>query len=357
MRSTVDLNQKAAGDAFGLKIESSEPVVVQEVVYDKTYSAGYDSFGLYSLPVVEAEEEVAVEEQELAEPVKDFVLVKEEIVSASRFKESVSAGLEKVVKYSYEFNGFDVFAWHFNYVAEDSASKALGSALSGGLFKILEVGPAEIRGTTAHYFVSEKSEGYFWLSGNDLYVFIAAKGEHDIALGLGEMFVAGTPPAKEKAGLSTILLVLLALIVLIFVVRRLFKRSPKEEEAAAWAEMIPSAKPEKKIEKAKPKQKKPAKKKHKKAEEEKPEAKLSDKKEKQKKKPAKKKHKKEEKKKEKKHEEKKAEKEKKGPKISIKEIPRDKLTAQDLLDQVEDIPEYEDVFRHVDREFREIKPK
>jgi hypothetical protein len=47
----------------------------------------------------------------------------------------------------------------------------------------------------------------------------------------------------------------------------------------------------------------------------------------------------------------------KKQKISIKEIPHDKLTAQDILDELEEIPDYEDVFRHVNRDQEEIKPK
>ncbi|MFC1742114.1 hypothetical protein ACFL3V_06270, partial [Nanoarchaeota archaeon] len=44
-------------------------------------------------------------------------------------------------------------------------------------------------------------------------------------------------------------------------------------------------------------------------------------------------------------------------KVSITEKPKEKMTAQDILDQLDDIPEYEDVFRHVNRDHEEIKPK
>ncbi|MBW2997066.1 hypothetical protein KY349_01855, partial [Candidatus Woesearchaeota archaeon] len=252
MRSTVDIAGKAVeGKLFGINVKSSEPVVVQEFIYDKSYSAGHGDFGVASLPVAEpGVVEVDVEDFVPA-PTDEFKLMKEDVVSPSKFKDSVSDDLQKVVKYSYEFEGSPVVAWRFSYGDHDSAADALGAALSGDLFKLLEVGPAEIDGFDANYFAAEKSGGYFWLNRDDLYVFVGSKDDQQAVFGLADMFASSAPQQEKGTGLSTILLIIIGLIVLVFIIRSVFRKEPEEEEAV-WEEVIPSAKPKMKEEVKKP---------------------------------------------------------------------------------------------------------
>ena len=359
VRSTVDIAGRAVkGKLFGFKVQSSEPVVMQEFVYDKAYSAGHGNFGM-ALPVEEPEVvEVGVDEL-VPPPVGDYRLVKEEVVSASKFAESVSAGLEGVVKYSYEFEGSPVIAWRFSYGDDDYAYDALGAALSGDLFRLLEVGPALLAGLDANYFSAEKSAGYFWLNGKDLYVFVGEKDDQTAVFGLAEMFASSAPQDSPGMSLWNILLIIIGLIVLVFIIRSVFRKEPEEDEFD-WEETIPSAEP---VKKKKSARKKPAKRAEKKKTEAKKQEPEERKEEAQEKKTVKKKHvKRKPAKKPKPAEDKKEEDEekpeqRKEPKITVKEIPPERLTAQDILDQLDDIPDYEDVFRHVNRDHEEIKPK
>lgn len=357
MRSTVDIAGRAVeSKLFGMKVESSEPVVLQEFMYDRQHSAGYDSFGI-PLPVDEPEVVEVDVDDFVPPPVRDYRLVKEEVVAVSSFKEPVADGLQDVVKYSYEFEGSSVVAWRFSYGGEDSAADALGAALSGELFRLLEVGPSQIAGSDANYFAAEKSGGYFWLNSNDLYVFVGGKDDQNAVFGLAEMFASSAPMEEKGKSLSTILLIIIGLIVLVFIVRSVFRKTPGEEDTL-WDDSIPSAMPAEKQPR-----KKTVKRKARPAKKPGPEEKEGQKEETKEKRPVKRKKtlpkpaKKQEKGPEPEEEKEEKPKEKKGPQITVREIPSERLTAQDILDQLDDIPDYEDVFRHVNREHEEIKPK
>ncbi|MBN1544934.1 hypothetical protein JW898_05750 [Candidatus Woesearchaeota archaeon] len=399
MRSTIDLNKRVIeGVQFGMQLRSTEPVVARQVTYNQKQSSGYSQFGMV-IPVDEKEaaEEGLIEDKAPAPETRSegYALQKEEVVATSRFKERIAAGMSSAAKYTYDKEGLTVVAWALRYSDPKAVSKALSAALGGEMFTLLEVRPDYVSGLPAHSFVAEKSEGYMWTSGDYLYIIVAADAAD--AYGLAESFVSGNvPAARKKTGLGTIIIVLAALIVLIFFVRWVFRRSPADaEERAAWEDVIPSAKPKtkkpvKKKESAKKeetaksvkkdapaKKEKPARKEekdrqeesHKKddhkrrAEDHKPEKKHEDRSAKEERRPE---HKKEERGQEEKKEEHKKEEHKKEDtakktdkvkEISIREIPREKMTAQDLLDQMEEIPEYEDVFRHVNRDQEEIKQK
>jgi hypothetical protein len=381
MRTTVDLDLLAVSDKpFGLAVISSEPVVMKQVVYDSTHSAGH---GYYGLKFIVPAEEETVDEDEPApveeEPAVEYELVKEDSVPVSKFKGPVTDGLVSVTKSSYDYDGSDLLVWRFSYDDDRSASSALNAVLSGGLFKLLEVSPSLISGFASHEFVSTKSEGYVWQNSSDVYLSVAPRGDKDLALGLSESLVPQSP-ASEKSSLGSILLIIIALVLLVIVIRWLFRHKPDEEDDD-WEELIPSAKPRTRKPVPKEKPVKKAKKAAPKKEEKKPK-KEDDKKEEKKQEPEEK-EKQDDKKKDKEQkpddnkEEKQDDKKKPAKKsrpaakkqdtdskeekdskhISIKEIPRDQLTAQHILDHLDEIPEYEDVFRHVNRDHEEIKPK
>ncbi|MBW2972029.1 hypothetical protein KY359_03255 [Candidatus Woesearchaeota archaeon] len=361
MRSTIDLNSHAvAGKPFGMRLSSTEPVVAKLVVYDQTTSAGY---GYYGAAMLEAEEEETAETpgetsaDETQAVTEKFTLSMEEVVATSRFNEKMQAGMAEARKYTYDYDGSSLLVWQFRYSDAKAASKALSAALSGELFTILEVGPEYIAGDDAHYFVSDKSEGYIVLSGNDVLVFVASRGDGELAYELAEMYASGTQPKRPPTGIGTILIVLAALIVLIIFIRWVFRKTPEEieQDKSVWEDVIPSAKPAQKkgprkspVRQQKPRKKKPAKEHPEKEEHKKDHPKREEKKEE---------HKKEHPEKEPKKDEGRKDFPKKVKSISIKEIPRDRMTAQDILDNLEEIPEYEDVFRHVNREQEEIKQK
>ncbi|MBU2561331.1 MAG: hypothetical protein KKD17_03460 [Nanoarchaeota archaeon] len=381
MRSTIDLNKRAViGMQFGMQIKSTEPVVARQVTYNQKQSSGYSQFGA----VIPAKEKAEVVEETLPEEeapearAEGYTLQKEEVVAPSRFKEKIAAGMSSAAKYTYDKDGQTVVAWMLRYSDTKAVSKALSAALGGEMFTLLEVRPDYVRGLPAHSFIAEKSEGYMWTGGNDLYVTVAADAED--AYGLAELFASGNAPlTKERTGLGTIIVVLAALIALIFFVRWVFRRTPEEaaEEKSAWEDVIPSAKPKTKKPAKKesaPKKAVPAKKEKPVNKSEAPQKKHEPKKEEHRpeKRHEEKLAKKEEHKPEKRHEDKPAKEERKQEhkkeeslkkpaervkNISIREIPREKMTAQDLLDQMEEIPEYEDVFRHVNRDQEEIKQK
>lgn len=403
MRRTVDLNRNSIqGRAFGLLLSSTEPVVATEFFYDEDHSAGY---GYTGVPVlVEEAEEMDIDVPLTGAAVEEaggldrrYMLVDERSVPASKFSDDFNQGMADASKYTYNLNGSTVVAWRFSYDDSSHASEALDAALKGSLFTLLESGPTDIGGHDAYYFVSEKSEGLFWLNSQDLYVFVAE--DRAEASGLAEVFSSSAPRESvgddtQGMGLSKILLILAGLIVLVVILKRLFRRSAEEEEAA-WEDTIPSAKPKIQSQKEKKSAKKTGmntKQAGRKKEDDieivgkkRPEGKRDDKekrkKDSEKKKedngqtekpvktrgqPAKKKEeaprkqeKKEEpeEKREDKEEQKAEEQEKKAPDISIKEVPSESLTAQDIIDQLDEIPDYEDVFRHVNRDHEVIKPK
>jgi hypothetical protein len=409
MRRTVDLNRKSVpGKAFGLLLDSTEPVVATEFFYDEDHSAGY---GYTGAPVLfEEAEEMDVDVPLTGAAVEEtggldgrYTLVDEGSVPASKFSDDFNQGMADASKYTYDLNGSTVVAWRFSYDDESHASEALDAALKGSLFTLLESGPADIEGGDAYYFVSEKSEGLFWLNSQDLYVFVAE--DRADASGLAEVFASGAPGDAggddgQGMSLSKILLILGGLIVLVIILKRLFRRSAEDEEAA-WADTIPSAKPETRSQKEKKGAKKtrknteqagrkkkddgieivgkkePAEKdddtakednKEKSEKEDDKQAKRHVKKrgrpaKKKKEEPAKKagkeekKEENEEKRDDDREEKKEGEQASGKQNISIKEIPSESLTAQDILDQLDEIPEYEDVFRHVNRDHEVIKPK
>jgi hypothetical protein len=377
MRSTIDLGKLALPDKpFGLYVSSSEPTFIKQVLYDKKHSAGYAYMGMSTIPDVE-EPEIEKVEKTPQETELKYTLLGQEAVPSSKLGETIKKGLTSATKYTYSYGSSNLLAWHFSYKDERSASGALRSALAGDLFSILEVTPANIRGLSTHYFVTHKSEGYMWLNAKDIYIFVGPVQESSSTMGLAELFVAGTPPqAEHKTGLWTIIMLLAALILLILITRRVFRKNSEGEEAA-WAGIIPSAKPKHKHMKKdaktehaaqNPGQKRADVRQQKQHSSAHPTAvkkeQHGDKKKEasatkhQKSGPKEQKENKYQKREQDSHKERPAAKPREPVKdISIKEIPRDKLTAQDLLDHMEEIPDYEDVFRHVNRDQEEIKPK
>jgi hypothetical protein len=364
MRSTIDLNQRALPDKpFGMHVHSSEPVLAKQIIYDKKQSAGYAYIGM----PMEAEEEKQPETEDKnaapAEEMRQYALTGEEKISVSKLEGTISKGLAAAMKYDYSYGNSSLLAWHFSYTDDKKASDALRSALSGDLFSLMEVTPASISGLSAHYFAAQKSEGYMWLNGNNLYIFVGPVGESGVTMGLAELFVAGTPPQEErKTGLLTIIAALAALVLLVVVIRWLSRRRPGEGEEAAWSGIIPSARPKQR--KARKEEKRPARHRKPSPRKERGARKGSHKEEKTESKPERRKPEHKEDGKEAKaqhtaHREEQHSKQahQKVSEISIREVPRDKLTAQDLLDDMEEIPDYEDVFRHVNRDQEEIKPK
>jgi cell division septation protein DedD len=360
-RSTIDLNAQATSNRnFAVLLESTQPLVAEQVVYNKKQSSGYSMYGMPEIAVAEekkADEQKAAQTppQETAAPkTEGYTLESEEKASSTSFGEEMGDNLLDVTKYRYMYNNKDVFAWHFIYTREQPAIKAASSALSGSMFKMLELSPAEISGTVAHYFVSEKSEGYIVQKGQNLYVFVTEKGNSQAAYGLAELYLAGNPPKKKPFSITTILLMLLGLIVIVLVIRKIFRKFGTTEEER----IIKAAVKKKEAKQKAPKQKPvPAKKEaHAKHKAEKTEEKAEEQ-------PKHEKHKeekheaKEEKHKKPAPQHKAHPKEAEKPALKISEKPDADKTAQDLLDEAEEIPDYEDVFRHVNRDMDEIKPK
>lgn len=386
MRSTFDLNTKAIqGMPFGLSIKGTEKTVAEIVSYDTKNSDGYSYVGLQK-----DEETTPAADEEITSPIVPVTTDKEtgeltlaitEDVSPLRFKSIVRDGLNTVTKNSYSDGVNNAIAWHFEYSDAEKASAALLNALSGGMFSILEVEPSRAAGADAHSFISEKSEGYIWLNDTSLYFFIAGKGKIDVAEELLKTAAANAGEGSRNIGIGTILLILLSLILLIVILRTIFRGNAKkeadDEETAVWKDVIPSARPKGKKKAAAKHSAKPAAKetrkegmhapashpeKEQKSKEDRRAAAHSEERKEEQKAEAKHEKKPEQKpaprQQQKPKEEPKQREEKRGvPNISIKEVPRDKLTAQDLLDQMEEIPDYEDVFRHVNRDQEEIKPR
>ncbi|NQU79134.1 hypothetical protein HQ545_05180 [Candidatus Woesearchaeota archaeon] len=355
MRSTFEfINVKSM--PFGIRVKNTEPVVVSRVLLDKKSSCGFSCMGLRFIMF---EEEVVLPDvvDALAvnpESDEDYVLMKEEHVAAARFSQSIRGDLSSVVKFTYDLSGNDIVAWRFNYDDVKSASDSLTSVLSGDLFKMLEVTPVDIDGVAMHYFVSEKSTGYAWL--NDDVLFIVVAEDKDDALGLSLRLMISSPPDK-KNNLSTILLIIGALIFLIVFIRWL-SRHLSDDDDSVWAEMIPDAKPKTKKGEVKKNKKRTKKlKKTKKSNKSLVTDKQSQDSQGGLKKESQKglKSQKESQKQVLKHVPKPVSIERR--KKSITEVPREELTAQDILDNLEDIPDYEDVFRHVNRDHEEIKPR
>ncbi len=373
-RSNIDLNKQASNLPFGISIETSVPVVTQLVIFGKAFSAGHSYVGLPakkpSVITKKSDAQNTVIETDSVSPIEpEYKLVKTETLAPSKFKGSVREGLDNVLKSTYDYAGKTILVWRFAYVNTNSAGDASDAVLEGGLFTMLEVSPAIVSGAAVHDFISRKSEGIVWQNGSDIYLFVAAKGSPDLATGLASSIVSPSN-TDEKAGLISILLIITALIALIIIIRWLFRSSEEDD----WEEMIPSAAPEKlkvtdRKKKAAEKKKSPVKKKlfrknkvkkvEVKKETKKPETKEEPKQtEKEKPKAAKKEPvaKKEPADIPKKSQEKKPKlKTIARPNISIKE--KVNPTAQDILDELEHIPDYEDVFRHVNRDNEEIKPK
>lgn len=393
MRTTIKLDEEALqGRPYGLTVRSTEPVFARQTVYDRTRSAGHGYNGIkMQEPAGNGE---AAEEEDERQDKKDtfsaeegngrYTLIKEEVIAPDRFDNSMQQGLEAVQKFTYDHDGKSLVAWRFGYADSKDAQGGLEAALSGKLFTILESRPERVGEAEAHYYVSEDTTGYVWQNADDLYLFVAQDSED--AAGLAEMFINSSEPSEEGgAGLGTILLIIFALIIFIIFIRWIFKGTQEQleelDEEDVWEEQIPSAKPKP----AKKRKKSPVRFQKKKKSDAEKAGKLPEKKQKktrgrsskkkeeqaQKEKTEEKKEQQKETRKEQGNEEKKDNKDKKKDipeeprknekagekKISIKEIPRDKLTAQDILDDLEEIPEYEDVFRHVNREQEEIKPK
>ncbi|MBW2964529.1 hypothetical protein KY363_03645 [Candidatus Woesearchaeota archaeon] len=378
-RSTVDLNKEAVqGKPFGLSVSSSVPVFSEIVVDSKAFSSGHGYVGVQAEPVSESVEAVSADEvsgddaavsDDVSSPLApSYLLVGTEDVPVSKLGAAVGEGLVSVTKDSYDYSGEPVLVWHFMYSDERAASAALAGVLSGGLFTLLEVTPETISGAAVHSFASEKSEGYIWQNSSDIYMFLAGNGQREVASGLAVSVVV--PAERSGFSLWSILLILVGLILLVVVIRWLFRKGPDEDDSIEG--MLHSAEP-KNLKKAAPKPvKKAPEKKEAKQEKKGPAARKSQEKKEPEKKEAKQERQQEEKKPEKKEEkqqeEKKPEKKEaekrpaqKKPSemknVTIREIPRNGPTAQDILDELEEIPEYEDVFRHVNRDQEEIKPK
>ncbi|MBW2968015.1 hypothetical protein KY362_06020 [Candidatus Woesearchaeota archaeon] len=379
-RSTVDLDAVGMKNrVYGIRLVSSAPVFVVQESYEERFSAGYGTAGS-SLPLDVAMEADSEEKSGVPGIVGDAVLsevhefsrVDREDVSPSRFKSSVSGGLEGVVKSTYYFGDAMFVVWEFDYADASAAGAGVEGAVAGGLFTILEISETGIKGRSAYHFIAEKSEGFIVQDGELMLVAVGGKGDPAMTEELTASLLSGED-APERGGWSftRILLVIAALLIFIVLIRWLFRRTEHgdefddfdddfDDEDYAWKEEIPSAVPPKKTS-----EKSPAKKKVKAA---KPAAKPA-----AEKKPAPKKE----------EDASKPEKEavkvfprpekrgrgrpkKKSPeeleaedarKFRVREKPDHEKTAQDFLDELEDIPDYEDVFRHVNREHEEIKPK
>jgi hypothetical protein len=350
-RSTIDLNSKAVANVpFGIKLSSSEPVVAQMVVYDSTRSAGYGTFGMRDLVYVEGErvlDEGIEQSQKSAELKGDegYVLLKEEVVSPSRFNEGVTAGIVDVKKSSYSYKGENVYVWRFSYSDAVAASKALEAVNAGALFKLLEVSPASVSGNDAYRFVADKSEGYVLQQSDAVLVLLAQRGSADAALGLAEIIVSA-PLSGNRIGIGWVLLILALLVVLVVFLRWFFrKRGGKKEEEleeseGGWEDVIPSARP--KTRHAKPKKKVEAKHDEKKA------------------------HRHEEKKHVPEHKHEHASEPKHLRQVHHSRVDPKDVHVREIKEHVEgnvkeempeEIPEYEDVFRHVNRDQDEIKQK
>jgi len=359
MRSTIDLTGAAIDNKpFGVHIKSTEGIVAKMIIFDRSNSAAYGYIGMQEIPGTEKfdmtlQDELDADQEEGSESV-DFRLLKEEKVEPSRFKEELRIGLLDATKRSYDADGSTAVSWVLRYSGKASADDAYRSAVSGGFFELLEVSPDSLAGNDVHSFIADKAEGYIWIDKDAVYLFLASRGNRDIAKGLAEKVMSSDATAKSSMGLSKILAIIFVLISLVFIVRWLFRRNGEDEdEKAVWEDVIPSAKPRKKASKRKKNavdKKHPA-----------PEKKAEHRKEHEVKKEAVAKKEVKVRNHEKMHAPKKEEKtENKAAvkkEISIREIPRDKVTAQDLLDDAGNIPDYEDVFKHVNRDYEEIKPK
>jgi len=384
-RTTIDLNTLALPDKnFGVYLESSVPIVAEQVTYDKKLSTGFSIAGKDIL----GPKEEKVAQQDVTAPVEanlqvssedEYVLLKTEGIPISRFNESVAVNLEEVDKSTYSYKGNNIITWQFIYIDQKSSTKGLSAALSGKLFRILELTPSIISNSSAHYFVSDKSEGYMVQSGKVFYAFVTEKGQANDSYRLAEMFLAGNPPKSKGPGLTAILLIIAALLVFVILVSIFFRKKGKEEtetlDEVTKPKSVTKLKTQKQMQKEPKKKEQHAKHEHK---EEKHPAEMKE--QKAEKQVQKAEHRQEKhhaeikEQKAEKHEQKAEHKEEKQehkeshhkehkshkqqrPDITIKEKAETEKTAQDFLDDAEEIPEYEDVFRHVNRDLDEIKPK
>jgi hypothetical protein len=392
-RSTINLNEKAlSGRPFGLIVKSSAKIFSTLTVYENDYSAGYgysgglidrasltdlalpesarngeeaaedissDSYSVSDSDSVIAGKAVLDSSKSQLRQQPEYVLSEEEKVSSDKFNEKfnekITAGLESVVKQKYKHDSIPLLLWHFSYSTAHDAENASQAILSGVFLTLSEYYPVNVKDVPAFSFEAKKSSGYLWQAGSSLYLVVAPKEQSEAAQGLAEQVISEQMVDKEytnkkaPVSLKLILLLILALLLLILLVRWIFRRSNREfdeldeddydnedkedeenngrDSPSVWEEQIPSAKPKKK---------KKGKKQPKHSENKRSESKNSETK------------KNETKKIQKSAEIKKTVDQKKDPK---------KMTAQDFLDAVEDIPDYEDVFKHVNRENEVIKPK
>ena len=277
--------------------------------------------------------------------------------------------------------------WVFEYKNIKSASAASSAVTSGGLFSIVKLDIDRIGPEEMHSFESEKSRGHIWTYDNTLHVFVSS--EYAYTREVAEMYVSNKPTNRnEPTGLATILIIIGALILFVIVVRWIFRKRnsfEKNGDYSEWENMIPSAKPSVKRKSMAVKENSQSKDIKKKTQEN-GENTIQEKKEEihQKKKESERQEtnhettsdetsvskndewKSDTKTKKEKSEDPTTENNKRDKssrsdghvrKISIREIPHEKLTAQDILDNLDEIPDYEDVFRHVNRDQEEIRQK
>jgi hypothetical protein len=350
-RSTIDLNQRALkGIPFGMKFSSSQPIVAQFVLYDQKRSAGYGTFGISDLVYVESEkpldEGIEGTGQKSAElGAAGYTLLKEEVVSPSRFNEAMTAGISEVKKSYYSYDGKNINAWSFEYSDAAAAEKAFDSVLSGGMFKMLETSPADVMGRKAYRFVAEKSEGYLLQDSQFVRVFLAERGGADKALGLAEM-VLSPADVKKPLGLGWVIVIIAALVLLVVFLRMIFRKKGKDEELeegeGGWEDVIPSARPKHKHAKHHAHAKKAEKEHHEHhAKAEKKENKEEN----------------EGERKEEHHKQHHAKHHHVNPDdVQVREI-KEHVEHSPSEEMPETIPDYEDVFRHVNRDMDEVKPK
>jgi hypothetical protein len=342
-RSTIDLNQRALKNIpFGMKLSSSQPVVAQFVLFDQRRSAGYSTFGASDLIYLGEEEEldegIAAEEEVSSELEggPGYSLVKAEVVSASGFNPSIQRMLVNITKSQYSYDGESLLAWRFEYADGRAASEAFAAVLAGELFRLLESAPADVAGVPSYSFVADKSEGYVLQASNTVEVFVAGRGSSGLAKGLAETLVS-PPPPEEGVGIGRVMMMLALLVLLAVVLRLAFRRRGRKaageegEGGGGWEGMIPSARPKPRRQRSRS-----AKKEHgRKAEHHARKEPASGH---ERKEPLPKRHPVE-------------------PKdVHIREIKEhvEHPAAEEVPDA---IPEYEDVFRHVNRDMDEVKPK
>ncbi|HII71188.1 TPA: hypothetical protein HA265_00355, partial [Candidatus Woesearchaeota archaeon] len=356
-RSTIQMDTLAEqGMEYGIQVISDKKIFVQQVLYERKYDAGAAMYGVKGVEQVkETAEELELADEGLEQVTGAAIEVEEsglallsrEPVAPERLG-VIAEGMDSAMKSIYDDEGNKVIAWSFDYDNQGDAMNALQNILSSALMKVMEYSPGSIKDVEVYSLTAENSAGYAWQSGNKVRVVLA--NDQVDAMKVAEVMVSPTSGPGFWTTRNILILLAVVIIVLWFVLRGKKKRQEElDEDFDDWDNAYEDTEePDEKKAVSSKKTVAPVKRPVK---EEKKETKTAKKEEMKKQEVKKEVVKKEETRKEE-RKERKIRHEEDKPEVKIERIDQPQQGVQEF-----EVVDYEDLFKHRNRDGDEIKPQ